>query len=82
MSKSEVERFAKDLATKPALLTEVLAIATRHGYAITVEDAKTAGESLSDAALERVAAGESAQEGLEEAAKLAEKELGMRGGKQ
>ena len=106
MSKSEVERFARDLAIKPALLAEVVAIATRHGYAITVEDAKSLSDSqletlagggrvvigtpktgdmtrlLGDAALERVSAGESAQEAYDAAAKLAEAELRMRGGKQ
>ena len=108
MSKSEVERFARDLASKPALLAEVVAIAMRHGYGITVEDAKSLSDSqldtlagglrlaefgspktteevaraLPDAALERVSAGESAQEAYDAAAKLAEAELRMRGGKQ
>ena len=105
MSKSEVERFAKDLATMPALLAEVVALATRHGYAITIEDAKSLSDSqletlagggrvvidtpkaedmtrlLADAALERVSAGESPQQGFAEAAKFAEEELRMRGGK-
>ena len=53
MSKSEVERFAKDLKTNPALLADVVALAQRHGYRFSADDAK----ALSDAQLETVSGG-------------------------
>jgi hypothetical protein len=53
MSKSEVERFAKDLKTKPALLADIVAVAVRHGYRFSADDAK----ALSDAQLDAVSGG-------------------------
>ena len=53
MSKSEVERFAKDLKTKPALLADIVAVAERHGYRFSADDAK----ALSDAQLDAVSGG-------------------------
>ncbi|CAN5866800.1 hypothetical protein BH11PSE3_BH11PSE3_07900 [soil metagenome] len=49
MSKSEVERFAKDLKTKPALLSEIVALAARHGYSLSVDDAKALSDGQLDA---------------------------------
>jgi hypothetical protein len=53
MSKSEVERFAKDLKTKPALLADIVAVAERHGHRFSADDAK----ALSDAQLDAVSGG-------------------------
>jgi hypothetical protein len=53
VSKSEVERFAKDLKTKPALLADIVAVAERHGYHFSADDAK----ALSDAQLDAVSGG-------------------------
>jgi hypothetical protein len=53
MSKSEVERFAKDLKSIPALLAEVVALAARHGYRFTAADAA----ALSDGQLDAIAGG-------------------------
>ena len=53
MSKSEVERFAKDLKTKPALLADIVAVAERHGYRFSADDAK----ALSDGQLDAVSGG-------------------------
>ena len=53
MSKCEVERFAKDLKTKPALLADIVAVAERHGYRFSADDAK----ALSDAQLDAVSGG-------------------------
>jgi len=53
MSESEVERFAKDLTTKPALLADIVAVAERHGYRFSADDAK----ALSDAQLDAVSGG-------------------------
>jgi hypothetical protein len=53
MSKSEVERFARDLKSKPALLADVVALAQRHGYRFSADDAK----ALSDAQLDTVSGG-------------------------
>ena len=66
MSKSEVERFAKDLKTKPALLADVAAVAERHGYRFSADDAK----ALSDAQLDAVSGG-----GRKPVMVVAEKEL-------
>ena len=53
MSKSEVERFAKDLKAKPALLADIVAVAERHGHRFSADDAK----ALSDAQLDAVSGG-------------------------
>jgi hypothetical protein len=53
MSKSEVERFAKELKAKPALLADIAALAQRHGYRFSADDAK----ALSDAQLDAVSGG-------------------------
>jgi hypothetical protein len=53
MSKSEVERFAKDLKTKPALLADIVAVAERYGYRFSADDAK----ALSDVQLDAVSGG-------------------------
>lgn len=53
MSKSEVERFAKDLKTNPALLADIVAVAERHGYRFSADDAK----ALSNAQLDAVSGG-------------------------
>ena len=66
MSKSEVERFAKDLKTKPALLADIVAVAERHGYRFSADDAK----ALSAAQLDGVSGG-----GRNPVMVLAEKEL-------
>jgi hypothetical protein len=50
MSKSEVERFAKDLKTKPALLADIVAVAERHGYRFSADDAKALSDAQLDAA--------------------------------
>jgi hypothetical protein len=68
MSKSEIERFAKDLKTNPALLADIVALAARHGYRFTADDAKT----LSDGALDGMAGG---RESLETAVRLADEQL-------
>ena len=74
MSQSEVERFARDLGTSASLraeiakderLASVVAIAVRHGYSFTIEEAadfaramaKASGKELSDAALDRASGG-------------------------
>ena len=76
MSQSEVERFARDLGTSASLraeiakderLASVVAIAVRHGYSFTIEEAadfaramaKASGKELSDAALDRASGGNS-----------------------
>ena len=73
MSHSEIERFAADLKSQPALSDEVkgrsladtVGIAGRRGYGFTVEEARTflkakakaAGKDLSDDALDQISAG-------------------------
>jgi hypothetical protein len=73
MSQSEIERFAADLKSQPALSDEVkgrsladtVGIAGRRGYGFTVEEARTflkakakaAGKDLSDDALDQISAG-------------------------
>jgi predicted ribosomally synthesized peptide with nif11-like leader len=74
MSRSEIERFVRDLPTNAALgaeiakderLESVVAVAARHGYRFTVEQAadftrtmaKAASGELSDAALDRASGG-------------------------
>jgi hypothetical protein len=54
MSKTEIERFAKDLKTNLALLADIVALAARHGYRFTADDAK----ALSDGALDDLAGGD------------------------
>jgi predicted ribosomally synthesized peptide with nif11-like leader len=73
MSVSEVERFAQDLKSNPALLADakavsldsVMALASRHGYDFTLDEARDfmranaerAGRRLSASQLDRVAGG-------------------------
>ena len=73
MSQSEIDRFAADLKSQPALSDEVkgrsladtVGIAGRRGYGFTVEEARTflkakakaAGKDLSDDALDQISAG-------------------------
>jgi predicted ribosomally synthesized peptide with nif11-like leader len=73
MNTSEVERFASDLRSTPALSAEVMGksladtvgIANSHGYRFTADDARTflkakakaAGKELSDSALDKIAGG-------------------------
>jgi hypothetical protein len=68
MSKSEIDRFAKDLKTNPALLADIVALAARHGYRFTADDAR----ALSDGALDGLAGGHGSLEG---AVRLADAEL-------
>ena len=77
MSQSEVERFARDLETNAALRTEIandgrlasiVAVATRHGYRFTVDEAadfaRASGKELSDADLAGAAGGSAGGGGM------------------
>lgn len=72
MSKVEVERFSKDLATNPAMqaeakaaatgLASIVAFAKKHGYAFTLDDAKAyiqarTPRELNDTQLDALAGG-------------------------